>query len=462
MNSRTFRLLLTAAVILAPLLSQAAQPVGTAFGYQAYVQFEGTALDGTADFQFTLWDGPGDLDTQIGSPVNVNTQSVANGLLSVELDFGLPAFEAGEARWLEIEVRTPPGSGAYEKLAPRRSLLPTPFALQASTGGDPSPWTLSGSTVFYDAGRVGIGGSGSTDGAGEALTVHGPTQTWGGITMNVNGAGFEKPYYGYAVNGTQFVYTYYDSDEREWRIRDRSDQTSVSIDRFQNVGIARENPASALHIGGDVRVDALAGTGTRPVMVTPGGVLTAPSVAGATNTVTTAAAKNTDAKVVVANATGAANVVGVIAPINDTKGTSYFSIPAAAFTSDIAGQNITRVGGILAHIDTGSGAMSAAVSLPHGAIVSRIDVYYADASNAAMTLLLERSTFAGGPAVEMARVVTAGNAADPTRIRTGSDTSIAKETIDNRDHAYRLRAVADRWDGANLGVRGVRITYLAP
>ncbi|HUT25170.1 MAG TPA: hypothetical protein VM492_12565, partial [Sumerlaeia bacterium] len=67
--------------------------------------------------------------------------AVANGSFTVTLDFGAGAFN-GDARWLEIGVRTAGSGGLYTTLAPRQRLTPTPYALYAKAAGDAA--TLGG------------------------------------------------------------------------------------------------------------------------------------------------------------------------------------------------------------------------------------------------------------------------------------------------------------------------------
>lgn len=101
--------------------------VGTAFSYQGFLDHNGTPVSASADFQFTLWDAD-TVGNQIDTQFDVNNFAVQNGLFAVTLDFGGGAF-GDKARWLEIALRSPAGSGAFATLSPRQELLPTPFSL---------------------------------------------------------------------------------------------------------------------------------------------------------------------------------------------------------------------------------------------------------------------------------------------------------------------------------------------
>ena len=143
------RLVVLAVAVCGQSIS-AQTPLGTAFTYQGQLKESGLPVTGTADFEFCLWDAPGG-GTQIGACIPVNNQNVVNGLFTATLDFGAGAFP-GDARWLEIAVRSPAGSGNYTTLTPRQELTPSPHALYAETAGT-TAGGVTGSGTNYRVAR---------------------------------------------------------------------------------------------------------------------------------------------------------------------------------------------------------------------------------------------------------------------------------------------------------------------
>ncbi len=182
-NKRTFIGCLLAALLLAlavgpglaqgpqpPLLDEevglqaAAVPLGTGFTYQGQLQGNGNPVDGSCDFQFSLYDA-----ATGGTPIGTQTRAavpVSNGYFTVaDLDFGDAAFQ-GDARWLAIEVRCPAGNGSYTPLSPRQALTAAPYALYAAR----APW---GGLIGIPAGFADGVDNDTTYTAGTGLTLAG-------------------------------------------------------------------------------------------------------------------------------------------------------------------------------------------------------------------------------------------------------------------------------------------------
>ena len=157
-----------------------AETLGTEFTYQGRLTEDGNPVNQACDFQFGLYDAV-TAGSQVGTTQTKTNVSVGNGLFSVPLDFGANAF-TGDARWLDVTVRCPAGSGNYTALTPRQKLTATPYALNSST----APW----------AGLTGIpsGFSDNTDDnttytAGTGLTLTGTvfTANTGDVQQRITG-----------------------------------------------------------------------------------------------------------------------------------------------------------------------------------------------------------------------------------------------------------------------------------
>jgi len=107
--------------------------LGTAFTYQGRLtDASGNPTPGPCDFQFSLWDAASS-GAQVGSTQTKTNVSLNNGHFSAALDFGATAFQ-GEARYLQIAVRCPAGSGSYTALSGRVELTAAPYALSLRPG----------------------------------------------------------------------------------------------------------------------------------------------------------------------------------------------------------------------------------------------------------------------------------------------------------------------------------------
>ncbi|MFN0135580.1 MAG: hypothetical protein ACKVS9_05610 [Phycisphaerae bacterium] len=110
-------------------VASARAPLASSFTYQGKLKAAGSVVDGTADLQFTLFDDP-TVGNQVGVPVSVTNVTIVDGRFTTQLDFGAAAFD-GDARWLQIAVRSPAGSGVFQTLSPRQPLTATPYARHA-------------------------------------------------------------------------------------------------------------------------------------------------------------------------------------------------------------------------------------------------------------------------------------------------------------------------------------------
>ena len=128
LNHRVLRFALLASFVSDIL----AAPVGTAITYQGRLNSAGQPANGNYNLKFTLYDAASG-SGRIGSPVTNAPVIVTNGAFTASLDFG--AVFNGDARWLEIGVRTNGSSGSFSTLATRQPLTPSPYALYAPSAG---------------------------------------------------------------------------------------------------------------------------------------------------------------------------------------------------------------------------------------------------------------------------------------------------------------------------------------
>ena len=156
---RRFSISMTIAVAGITTTLSAQTPVSSEFTYQGQLRAPGLPAITTADFQFALFDAA-TAGTQIGVTLTRSNVALSNGTFNVPLNFGSVAFK-GEARWLEVTVRSPAGVGGFTTLTPRQPLTATPH----------SSFSLNTRGLTVDAaGKVGIG---TTFTGAERLTVAG-------------------------------------------------------------------------------------------------------------------------------------------------------------------------------------------------------------------------------------------------------------------------------------------------
>jgi len=159
----------------------ASSPLGTGFTYQGQLRSSDSPYSGACDFKFALWDAlSGGL--QVGSTLTKPNVSLAEGLFTVALDFGSGRFQ-GDARWLEVSVRCPAGSGTYTLLSPRQALTAAPAALSLAL-----PFSAIGSSTgaLVSVTNNGTGDGLSVQSAGGA-GIYVPSAAYSGLSVSSAG-----------------------------------------------------------------------------------------------------------------------------------------------------------------------------------------------------------------------------------------------------------------------------------
>lgn len=149
------RLLVLCALLLATASAALADPVGTGFTFQGYLEKDAVPYSGVADFQLTLYDAATG-GVQVGTTQNHAGVPVTQGLFTLGLDFG-PVFDGNE-RWLSVAVKGV-GDAGFTDFGGRLQVQATPYALWAPGGGGGGSLTLPfagsasapGQTANWDA-----------------------------------------------------------------------------------------------------------------------------------------------------------------------------------------------------------------------------------------------------------------------------------------------------------------------
>ncbi len=445
--------------------SVVAVPLTTEFTFQGQLLDSGSPANGDFDVNFRLYDAAA-AGSEVGVLLFKDDLAVSNGLIQTDIDFGDVPF-MGEAVWVQVEIRPGASAGAFEVLSPRQKVTLTPYSIQSmfvADGGvtadsiannavgtteidsaevqrrvtgtcpagsamsqinesgtvtcqaaDDGDWNVAGNFTSSTTQFVGINTT-SSIGSG-SFTVKGPFQdTFGGMFVDVDGSGFEQPFYGYATNGSFRAWSEFNENTDQIRFN-INNAYKLYLDSNGRLGIDEPNPQRNLHVDGDARIEDLGfvGSGRAQVLVEPDGDL-------------------------------------VTGPLTHT-----IAVPPAAFTVEEPGDSFQKVlGNGHAFIVSGFGALSAPVYLPDGAVVTRLDVWYLDDSPQNLTLRLRRSAHTSISNTDLATVEPTGSVVG---IRTASDTTIVNATIDNDAYSYYFRVFSSNWTGSNMGIKAVKITY---
>jgi hypothetical protein len=105
-------------------------PLDDTFTFQGVLREGGVPAEGGYDFECLLFDRAVG-GNQVGLLLVAPNVDVVNGVFTIDLDFGIGAFN-GSNRFLELRVR-PTGAGVYTPLLPRQPIFAAPYSLFAKT-----------------------------------------------------------------------------------------------------------------------------------------------------------------------------------------------------------------------------------------------------------------------------------------------------------------------------------------
>lgn len=150
-----------------------------AFTFQGKLNDGGVPAEGEYDLRFTLHDDP-DLDSPVGSTLELLNVLVSDGLFTVVLDFG-SVFD-GTPLWLQIEVQSSASKAGFSPLTPRQKLSAAPYASAIpglwAKGGQDSPNLIGG--YRYNEVTDGVKGA-AIGGGGEAAAPNKITDEYGTV-----------------------------------------------------------------------------------------------------------------------------------------------------------------------------------------------------------------------------------------------------------------------------------------
>lgn len=130
---------------------------GSALSYQGSLEDAGLPAEGNYDLQFELLDAA---NTPVGPPLLLEDVVVSRGVFTVELDFGINAFD-GSDRQLRIAVRPGASVAPLTTLSPSTRLTPVPYA-QVAQAAELAGFAYTVADNSVTATKIANGSVGST------------------------------------------------------------------------------------------------------------------------------------------------------------------------------------------------------------------------------------------------------------------------------------------------------------
>jgi hypothetical protein len=125
--------------------------------------------------QFTLHSAVSGAGNQIGSTITNNSVAVANGIFTVNLDFGAGSFP-GADRWLEIGVRKAADPPGFTILTPRQQVTSSPYSIKTMNASSADSLSAACAGCVSDGNISGISGA-KVSGSVASATVAGSATT---------------------------------------------------------------------------------------------------------------------------------------------------------------------------------------------------------------------------------------------------------------------------------------------
>jgi hypothetical protein len=231
------------------------------FTYQGFLQEGGDLANGSYNLAFKLFNAASG-GAQVGSTLTMDGTGVANGLFTVELNFGATAFP-GADRWLEIVVNG-------TTLVPRVKINATPYSIfSQNTRGI----SVDGS------GNVGVGTTTPTSSLHIAAPIpvltlqdsDSSSQQVGYISLRDN-TGAERGYIGYGSTATPHAYFVNNRAGGNIILGTAGGNPRLTVASGGFVGVGTTAPLAKLHVTGNANVLALEGANHAYIEFYPQGV----------------------------------------------------------------------------------------------------------------------------------------------------------------------------------------------